>query len=182
MRKIVSGMFISLDGVVDGLETWHFPLFNEEMGEVITAMMADADAALFGRKTFEEFAGYWPTHEGDDKDFADFINTIPKYVVSTALKNTDWQNSTILSGDLKEDITALKQQPGKNITMTGSATLVRSLLRENLLDELQLLVHPVLAGGGMRLFDGLEVQRNLTLVEARPLSNGVLHLTYRAGE
>lgn len=182
MRKIVSGMFISLDGVVDGLEVWHFPLFNDEMGHVIDAMVSQADAALFGRKTFEEFAGYWPNHEGDDKDFADFINGIQKYVVSSSLESTDWQNSTILSGDLKEEITALKQLPGKNINMTGSGTLVRGLLRENLLDELQLLVHPVLAGSGMRLFDGLDVQRNLTLVEARPLSNGVLHLTYRASE
>ncbi|MGW5627899.1 dihydrofolate reductase family protein [Streptosporangium sandarakinum] len=137
MRKIVAGFFLSLDGVMESPEKWHFPYFNEEMGQAVAAQAAGADAMLLGRATYQEFAGYWPT-AGDDPMAAQ-MNETPKYVVSSTLKTLEWQNSTLISGNVTEEIARLKQGPGRDISITGSATLVRSLLREGLLDELRLL-------------------------------------------
>ena len=109
------------------------------------------------------------------------MNSTPKYVVSRTLQSADWQNSTLIRGDVVEEISRLKQQPGRNIGMSGSATLVRSLLRENLLDELALLVPPVVVGGGSRLFEDWDRRLPLTLVDSKTLSNGVLVLTFEPG-
>ena len=157
MRKIVAGLFISLDGVFEAPDQWHFPYFNDEMGEAVGAQMAAADTMLLGRVTYQEFASYWP-HQSSDVGLADVMNTTPKVVVSTTLDSVDeWQNSTLIKGNVVEEITKLKQQPGKDIGVTGSGMLIRSLLRNNLLDELQLLVHPIVVGSGKRLFpDGTE--------------------------
>jgi dihydrofolate reductase len=178
MRKIVSGLFVSLDGVVESPDQWHFPYFNDEMGEAVAAQMATSDAMLLGRVTYQEFAGYWP-HQGSDVEGADHMNNTPKYVVSTSLESPEWQNTTLIRRNVVEELTRLKQQPGKDIAVVGSATLVRSLLRDNLLDELRLLVHPIVVGQGKRLFpDGTE-RTPLKLVEARIFSTGVLYLTYQ---
>ncbi|WP_213450634.1 dihydrofolate reductase family protein [Rhizomonospora bruguierae] len=174
MRKIVSGLFISLDGVVEAPNTWHFPYFDEEMGGAVQAMTAGGDAMLFGRRTYEEMAAYWPT---STDDFAEYMNGSPKYVVSNTLTSVDWQNSTLVSGDAMKELARLKEEPGGNISMTGSGTLVRGLLREGLLDELHLLVHPILVGSGRRLFDdGPQVP--LRLADSQTFGSGVLHLTY----
>src|ERR1700754_833040 len=127
MRKIVAGLFISLDGVYESPFEWHFPYFNDEMGEDVGGQMAGNDTMLLGRQTYEEFASYWP-HQSNDVPPADFMKNTPKVVVSTTLKTAEWQNSTIVSGNVAEELTKLKQQPGKNIGITGSGTLVRSLL------------------------------------------------------
>lgn len=178
MRKIVAGLFISLDGVIEAPDQWHFPYFNDEMGEAVGSQMAAADTMLLGRVTYQEFAGYWP-HQGSDVEGADYMNTTPKLVVSTTLKSVDdWQNSTLLTGNLVEELTRLKQQSGKNIGITGSATLVRSLLRDGLLDELRLLVHPIVVGKGKHLFADGGDQIALKLVDAQTFSTGVLYLTY----
>jgi dihydrofolate reductase len=178
MRKIVSGLFISLDGVVEAPDQWHFPYFNEEMGEIVMGQMAASDAMLLGRVTYEEFASYWPQQPSDVPP-ADHMNNTPKFVVSTTLDQVDWQNSTLIKENVVEEITKLKKQPGKNIGMTGSATLVRSLLRDNLLDELHLLVHPIVVGKGKRLFpEGID-QMPLELVNSKTFNNGVLYLTYQ---
>jgi dihydrofolate reductase len=136
---------------------------------------------LLGRVTYQEFAGYWP-RQSSDVEAADFMNNTPKIVVSTTLESADWQNSRLIKSNVAEELTKLKQQPGKNIGITGSPTLVRSLLRDNLLDELRLLVHPLVVGKGKRLFpDGID-QILLKLVDAKTFSTGVLDLTYlRAG-
>ncbi len=177
MRKIVSGLFISLDGVVEAPDRWHFPWFNDEMGEIVGAQMAAADTMLLGRRTYEEFAGYW-ADKGSDVDFADEINRTPKLVVSTTLDSVEWQNSTLIRGNVAEELARIKEQPGKDISITGSPTLVRSLLRENLLDELRLLVHPIVVGAGKRLFeDGLGTTA-LKLIDSRTLGTGVLYATY----
>jgi dihydrofolate reductase len=182
MRKIVSGLFITLDGVVESPDKWQFPYFNEEMGQVVTSQMDAADAMLLGRRTYEEFASYWPTADADDP-FTARMNNTPKYVASTTLDTVEWQNSTLIKGNVVEELTKLKQQPGKNIGMTGSATLVRSLLRDNLLDELVLLVHPLVVGSGKRLFPDGGDPVALTLVDSQTFGTGVLCLTYRrAGE
>jgi dihydrofolate reductase len=181
MRKIVAGLFISLDGVYESPETWHFPYFNDEMGAAVGAQMAESDCMLLGRVTYEEFAGYWPqqTRDGEAGEMADFMNDTPKYVVSSTLKQPEWKNTTLLDGtNATEELTRLKQQPGKDISITGSGTLVRTLLRDGLLDELRLLVHPIVVGHGKRLFpDGEQIP--LALQESTTFGTGVLSLTYR---
>ena len=177
MRNIVAGLFVSLDGVMEAPETWHFPYFNDEMGEVVASQTAAADTMLLGRRTYEEFAGYW-ADKGSDVEFADVINNTPKLVASTTLKAVGWQNSSLIEGDVAEELRRLKQGPGKDISITGSATLVRSLLRDNVLDELRLLVHPIVVGSGKRLFEEGTGRVPLKLVDSRTLATGVLYLTY----
>jgi dihydrofolate reductase len=178
MRKIVSSLFISLDGVVEAPETWHFPYFDEEMGNVVAPLMADAEAMLLGRVTYEGFAEYWPT---STDEFADQMNGSRKYVVSTTLTSADWQNSTLVNGDVPKELARLKEEPGGNLGITGSPTLVRSLLREGLLDELHLLVHPIVVGSGKRLFDdGPQVPLRLT--GSRTLGSGVVYVTYQGAD
>jgi dihydrofolate reductase len=177
MRKVVAGLFMSLDGVVESPEKWQFPWFNDEMGEIVESQMAASDTMLLGRRTYQEFAAYWPD-KGTEDPFADTMNGTPKLVASTTLDRVDWQNSSLIRGDVAEELTKLKQQPGKDISITGSPTLVRSLLRDGVLDELRLLVHPIVVGKGKRLFqDGPEGQA-LSLIDSRVLSTGVLYLTY----
>ena len=177
MRKIVAGLFISLDGVVEAPETWHFPYFNDEMGEIVGSQMAAADTMLLGRRTYEEFAAYW-ADKADDVDFADQMNNTPKLVASTTLDSLDWQNSELIRGDVATELRRIKGEPGKDIAITGSPTLVRSLLRDGVLDELRLLVHPIVVGGGKRLFEDGGERVPLKLTETRTLSTGVLYLTY----
>ena len=179
MRKIVAGLFISLDGVVEAPDTWHFPYFNDEMGEAVGAQMAQSDTMLLGRVTYDEFAAYWPD---STDDFAEFMNGTPKIVVSTTLDEATWQNSTLINKDVATELTRLKQQPGKNISITGSPTLVRTLLRDGVLDELRLLVHPIVVGAGKRLFEDGTGTIPLELVESKTFSTGVLALTYRRAE
>ena len=178
MRKIVAALFISLDGVVESPNEWHFPYFNDEMGAVVASQMEAADTMLLGRRTYEEFAAFWPNQSGDDP-FAARMNNTPKVVVSTTLDTVTWQNSTLISGNVTEELTNLKQQPGKNIGMTGSGTLVHSLLRDGLLDELHLLLHPIVVGSGKRLFPDGSERIPLRLVDAQTFGTGVLHLTYQ---
>ncbi len=177
MRKIVAGLFITLDGVVESPEQWQGPYFNDEMGVAVGSLMSGADTMLLGRVTYQEFAAFWPNQSSDDP-FAAHMNGTPKYVVSTTLETVEWQNSTLLAGNVAEELTKLKQQPGKNIGITGSATLIRSLLRDHLLDELQLLVHPIVVGSGKRLFPEGSDRVALRLVDAQTFSTGVLSLTY----
>ena len=183
MRKIVSGLFISLDGVIDEPHEWHFPYFNDEMGEAVGSSMMAADCMLLGRITWQGFAGYWPDKTEDEVQMADYMNNTPKFVVSTTLDSVDeWQNSTLVKGDFVEEITNLKEQEGGNIGVTGSAHLVRSLLHHNLLDELHLLVHPIVIGSGKKLFpDGTE-QTPLKLLNSKTFSTGVMHLVYGKDE
>jgi dihydrofolate reductase len=127
---------------------------------------------------WQEFARYWP-QQPSDGDIADYMNNSQKYVVSNTLETVDeWQNSTLVKGDVMTELGKLKEQPGKNIGMSGSGMLVRSLLQERLLDELHLLVHPIVVGKGKRLFPDGTAQQGLQLADARTLSNGVLYLTY----
>jgi dihydrofolate reductase len=183
MRKIVvGGLFISLDGVTESPDQWQGDAFDAVMFADMTEQLATLDAVLMGRVTYEEFASYWPTASDDAEPYKSFINNAPKYIVSTTLDKVDWQNSTLIKGNLAEELTKLKQQPGKNIGIQGSPTLVQSLLQQDLLDELRLAVHPVVVGKGKRLFkDGSDLKR-LKLVDSKTTSTGVLLLTYRPAE
>lgn len=180
MRKVTAGLFLSLDGVTESPEKWQLPYFNDEMGEAVGAAMAAADAMLLGRVTYQEFASYWPGVSAEEEPFADYMNNTPKYVVSRTLEGPfEWHNSTLIKGNLVEEISRLKQQSGKNIGITGSVTLVQSLLQEDLLDELGLMIHPVVVGSGKRIFEGWGEPKGLTLADSKTFSTGVVYLTYR---
>lgn len=177
MRKIKSNFFISLDGVVESPDKWHFPYFDEEMGAAVGAGFATTDALLMGRVLYEEWAKYWPEHA--EEEFGDVMNGIKKYVVSSSLASADWQNSELVTGDVAGRLREIKSQDGGDITMSGSATTVRWLLREGLLDELNLLVHPIVIGDGLaRLFPPDEPSLPLTLVSSQTFKSGVLNLSY----
>jgi dihydrofolate reductase len=175
MRKIVAGLFVSVDGVVESPDTWTGPYFSPEVGQVVGSLIAGGDTLLLGRVTYQGFA---EAFGGQTGGMADQMNSFPKLVVSTTLDRAEWQNSTLLSGDIAGQIGQLKQQPGRNINVSGSATLVAWLLREGLLDELGLLVFPVVVGHGKRLFGGEGSQVGLELTGSQTFSSGVVHLTY----
>jgi dihydrofolate reductase len=162
---------------VESPEKWHLRYFDDEMGEIIGAAAAQSDAMLLGRRTYQEFADFWPT-QGSEDPMADYMNNTPKHVVSTTLDTLEWANSSLVNGNVAEGISELKRRPGKNIQITGSPTLVRSLLRDGLLDELGLLVHPIVVGGGKQLFENGNYGTVLKLVDSRTLATGVLSLTY----
>jgi dihydrofolate reductase len=176
MRKIVSGLFISLDGVVESPNDWIGPWFSPQLGQAVGSMIAAQDAMLLGRVTYDEFAAHWPHQSGE---MADQMNGSVKYVVSGTLRSAEWQNSTLIPRDRAgAEIAEIKQRPGQNIGMTGSATLVSWLLREGLLDELHLFVFPVVLGSGQRLFRDGGGKLPLKLTDSATFETGVVHLTY----
>ena len=185
MRKITAGLFISLDGVVEAPDQWHFPYFNEEMGAAVDATLGAADTMLFGRKTYDSFAGAWPEREaagGEDAPFAKKLGDARKIVVSNQQLDFTWRNSEQLQGDLIGAVTALKNEPGDGtIGMSGSVSVVRQLLDAGLLDELHLLVHPIAVRKGLRLFDEGE-PIPLRLVSSETFETGVLNLVYAPAE
>ena len=174
MGRIVSNFFMSLDGVVEAPDQWHMPYFNDEMGDAIGKGMATNKAFLMGRVLYDERAGFWPN---SDDDFATFFNNHPKYVVSNSLDRADWNNTTIVSGDVAQQLRDLRDATDGDLSISGSATLVRSLLAEGLIDELRLLMHPIVVGHGQRLFEDGAPQP-LELVASETFSTGVLNLTY----
>ena len=176
MRKVVAGLAITLDGVVESPSDWM--VFNDEMAAVINAGIAQADAVLLGTRTYLEFAKLWPGQPSGA--MADFLNNAPKYVVSSTLDaaELDWANSSLVTGGLAGAVEKLKRQRGKNIQVPGSPRLVRSLLRDGLLDQLALMIQPIVVGSGLRLFDEMTGHVKLTLVESTTLSTGVVSVTY----
>jgi dihydrofolate reductase len=168
---------MTLDGVVEAPEKWSFPFWSEETGKFKLDELRATDALLLGRVTYEGFAAAWPGQKDPD-GFADRFNSMPKYVASKTLKKLEWNNSHLIKGDLATEVSKLKQQPGKDIVIHGSPTLIRSLMPHNLIDEYRLLVYPLVRGQGKRLFD--EASRaNLKLAESETFSKGVVKLVYR---
>jgi dihydrofolate reductase len=179
MRRLIVAEFITLDGVIEASEEWQPPYVNDEVAAAIQASILGTEAALMGRVTYEMFAGYWPTQTHNEYGIADKLNHQPKCVVSSTLDKADWENTTILTGDPAEALRALKQQPGGDIRLTGSAQLAQALLPAGLVDEYWLLVHPVVRGRGQRLFPEASTPVSLKLVESQPFSTGVLLLRYQ---
>jgi len=177
MRTIGAGLFISLDGVVESPGQWGFQFMDEEMSQGIAAGISQSDAVLIGRRTYLEFAQMWPG-QGSDVVMADFLNHSPKYVVSSTLDTCSWQPAVQIKGDIIAQLNRLKQQPGKNIQVPGSPTLVRFLPINGLLDVLNLSICPIVVGSGMHLFDQTTSMLNLKLVHSTILSNGVIGATY----
>ncbi|QXJ23471.1 dihydrofolate reductase [Actinomadura graeca] len=186
MRKIIAELFISLDGVVEAPDQWHFPYFNDEMGAAVGAALGAADTLLLGRKTYDSFAGAWPDREaagGEDAEFAKSLGDARKIVVSNKQLEFTWRNTEQLKGDLLEAVTALKKEPGDGVIgMSGSVSVVRALLAARLIDELHLLVHPIAVRKGMRLFDEGDDSIPLKLISSETFETGVLNLFYAPAE
>ena len=183
-RKVVVTEFVSLDGVMEdpggaeGFEHggWTMPYWNDEIGKMKLAEILEADALLLGRVTYEGFASAWPSRT-DEAGFADRMNSLPKFVASTTLKNPEWQNSTVIEGDVAAEVAKLKQQRGQDILVAGSRELVQTLAQHDLVDEYRLLVYPIVLGSGKRLFgDGTHTP--LSLRETQAFGSGVVLLSY----
>jgi dihydrofolate reductase len=178
MGKIVNSTFVSLDGVINHMERWHFDFVDDETNAIALQQLRDSGALLMGRHTYDVYAGAWPSRDGD---YADRINAMPKYVVSNTLKTAGWANTTVLDGDWIEAVARLKQDPDLNILMHGYGPVAKTLVRHGLLDQLFLWVHPMLAGVGanddLLLSEGLN--QRLTLLDVQRLASGVVLLSYQ---
>ena len=179
MRQIVNSTFVSLDGVINHMDRWHFDFIDDELEALALDQMRASDALLLGRHTYDIYASAWPARDGE---LADRINAIAKYVASTTMQTADWTNTTIIGGGLVEEVTKLKDAHGKNILMHGYGPVAKTLMRHGLLDELCLWVHPVLAGVGTidDMIWAEDVHARLALKDVRALASGVVMLTYRA--
>ena len=177
MRKLTSYMLMSIDGVVEAPNKFVRDDVYKDIISLLEDTIAEQDAVLLGRKMYEEWSTYWP--QSKIEPFAGFINNAPKYVVSKTLTTLDWKPSYLLAGDMRDEITALKSRSGRTIGVHGSISLVQSLLMAGLLDELRLVLFPVVAGKGRRLLsqDGDPIQ--LDLEAARSMPSGLQFLTYR---
>lgn len=191
MRMLRVIEFLSLDGVMQapgaadedtegGFQHggWQRPYFDDVLGATAAEGMAETDAYLFGRKTYEKMAAYWPTAPEDDP-YGRHMNSTPKYVASRTLHDLGWQNSTLIEDDVAEEVARLKEQPGKNIAVLGSGDLVQTLVEHDLVDEFFLAVYPLVLGSGKRLFRDSDEVRKLRLVDSKPTSTGGVILTYR---
>jgi dihydrofolate reductase len=181
LRKVVAVELVSLDGVMEAPEEWAFSYSNDEMEAANAKGMAASDALLLGRVTYEQMAAFWPEQPGGTP-MVDYINSVQKLVVSTTLGEVGWNNSALIKDDVTEQIAGIKRRPGKDITILGSAILVRSLLRAGLLDELRLMVHPLLLGRGKRLFEDGAEQEVLDLASSETFGTGVVSLAYRPSD
>jgi dihydrofolate reductase len=192
MRRVVVNNSVTLDGVMQapgrpdedrrgGFEHggWAQPYFDSVMAEVAAEGMAKGAALLFGRRTYEDFAGFWP-NQTDDNPFTPVLNKAQKYVASTTLEEPlSWSNSTLLRGDAAEAVAGLKEQPGPDLVILGSGALIQSLMRRNLVDELVLLIHPLVLGSGRRLLPDGGAPATLRLVDTKTTTTGVVIATYQ---
>jgi dihydrofolate reductase len=190
MRELVVGAFVSLDGVMQapggpdedpegGFKHggWTVPFFDDQLGQFMTELTDRAGALLLGRKTYDIFAASWPL-AGDDDPIGVKINSVPKYVASRTLKRVEWNNSTLLTGDVAAEVARLKEQPGGEIQVSGSGDLVQTLIKHDLVDRYCLLIFPVLLGKGKRLFGEGTVPGSLKLVDTATTKTGVTISTY----
>jgi dihydrofolate reductase len=189
MGRIVVTEFVSLDGVMEAPgggegfrhDGWTFEIERgEEGGRFKLDELVEAEAQLLGRRTYEGFAAAWPGRE-DEVGFAEKMNSMPKYVVSSTLTDPSWENTTVLGGDFVAEITALKEKVDGVILVAGSATLVQALVEHDLVDELRLMVFPVVLGTGKRVFGETSDKKPLQLVDSKVVGDGVAILTYRPG-
>lgn len=181
MRKLVVSEWMTLDGVFDAdtMDTWWIPYDSVERQEAITEGILACDVMIYGRLTYEMLAPYWSAQKTDEHGPAAKLNSVRKYVVSSSLKQAIWKPSTILTGNIREDVARLKQQPGGDMLITGSATLVQSLMGTDLIDEYQLLVQPILMGNGKRFWNSEMSLTKLKLVSTKTYPKGVMGLTYQ---
>lgn len=191
MRKLIVSEFLSLDGVMQAPGAsdedveggfkhggWQMAYIDEVFGKTMTEAMAETGGFVLGRKTYEIFAAYWPTAT-EDGEFAEVMNGMPKFVASTTLRPPlEWQNSTLLEGDVSQAVTALKEQEGKDLQLIGSGKLAASLMERGLVDELRLMIHPLVLGSGKQLFEPGGPRIQLRLIDSTVSTTGVLIVTY----
>ena len=178
MRKISAALFMTIDGVVETPYKWSQPYVTDDMSKGIDSALKEVDAVLIGRRTYEIFSNIWPT-QSSDMPMADFLNRAHKYVVSSTLENLEWGPASLIKGNiLHAEVAKLKGAPGKNIQVPGSPTLVKSLLRGKLLDELILSICPIALGKGLRLFEGVPEPIGLKLLDSRSSTTGVVTVRY----
>jgi dihydrofolate reductase len=181
MRKLVVSAWVTLDGVfdADSMDQWFLPYDSVERQEYIRDGILASDALLLGRTTYEMLAPYWSSLRNNEMGVADKLNSVPKYVVSSTLKEATWNNSTVIKQDVVEEIAKLKDQAGQEIQIEGSAALVQSLMETGLIDEYRFLVHPIVMGSGRRFFkEGMHTTR-LQLLDTTTLDLGVNLLRYQ---
>lgn len=180
MRRIIVSESIAVDGVFDAetMGQWAAPYYSGERDEIVRGIVLAADALLLGRTTYDLQAWYWPSQKGDKYGVANHKYSMPKYVVTSGPLQAQWNNSMTIQKNAVEEISRLKQQPGKNILIEGSAALVQFLAQAGLIDEYQLLIHPALAGSGKRFFKEGTGPTRLKLLESKPISLGVVLLRY----
>jgi len=178
VRNVIMWDMLSLDGYFEGPEKGGLDWFrfDEDLEKYILETQESADTLLFGRVTYEGMAAYWPTAEGQ---IADFMNSVPKVVFSRTLEKTDWNNTRLVKERAPEEVSKLKQQPGGDIFVFGSADFAATLMEHGLVDEYRFGINPVLLGSGVPFFKGSAERRNLKLIEAKPLSSGLVILHYR---
>jgi dihydrofolate reductase len=180
MRKVIASPFVSLDGFMAGPNgeiEWNEPYFDEEMAGYINELFTTLDTLLFGRVTYQWFAQFWPDQGvKNDPIFAGKMNSLPKIVFSKTLEKAEWSNSRIVRDNIAEEIARLKQQPGKNMVIDGSPTLIHSFAKLGLIDEYRIRLHPVVLGQGIPLFKD---RMNLKLLESRTFRSGVVILFYQ---
>ena len=180
MAKILLAEFLTLDGVMEAPEKWQFPYFGPDFGQYTSEAISACDAFLLGRVTYDIFATSWPNIPEDGSGISTKLNAAPKYVVSNTLEKADWNNTTILKGSGAENVKKLKEQETGLIGVNGSGKLARTLMENNLVDEYNLMIHPVVVGRGQRLFEeGTPALNGLQLVETRTFSTGIIALVYR---
>jgi dihydrofolate reductase len=194
--KLTMTTFLSLDGVMQGpggpeedrrngfdQGGWLVPYTDEDMGNLVSDWFAAVDAFLLGRKTYEIFAAYWPNVTDENDPVASRLNTLPKYVVSNTLEEVKWNNSTLIRGDVGQEITKLKQRPGRELQVHGSGNLAQTLMAHDLIDEYRLWIYPVVLGNGTRLFREGATPAALKLVDTKATSTGVvIHIYEPAGK
>jgi dihydrofolate reductase len=179
MRKVIVTEFLTLDGVMGATEEWQPPYVSDDVADEIRAEVHAAEASLYGRATYEMLAAYWPLQKHNEFGIADKLNSERKFVVSSTLESAAWNKSTLIKGNVAEEIRKLKHQPGGDIRVVGSATLVQALMEAGLVDEYLLLVHPIVRGRGKRLFkDGMDTTA-LKLLESKTFDSGVVLLHYQ---
>jgi len=176
MRKVNAAVYVSLDGVMEE-PAWTREFWNEELAKFQYDQLFASDALLLGRVTYQGFAAAWPSMT-DEQGFADRMNSMPKFVASTTLKEAEW-NATLIKGDVAAEVAKLKQQPGQDLLLYGSGELVHTLMQHGLIDEYRLMVHPVVLGSGKRLFRDGSPTTTLRLVDTKTTSTGVVILTYQ---
>jgi dihydrofolate reductase len=178
MRKIIVSEYVSLDGVMEEPGHWSFQFWSEESSQFKYDELFASDGLLLGRVTYQGFAAAWPTMP-DTGEYGERMNSFPKFIVSTTLEKVEWNNSKLIKGNIAEEVSKLKQQPGQDILVFGSGELVHTLMQHDLIDEYRFMVYPVVLGSGRRLFrDGVD-KKVLKLIETKTLGSGVVVLSYQ---
>src|SRR5579864_2718702 len=175
--RLVATEYLSLDGVFEEPGHWSFPFFSEEAAHFKSTELQASDALLLGRKTYQGFAAAWPTMTGTG-EFGEKMNSMPKYVVSSTLHQVEWSGSILLKGNVVDEVSRLKKEPGKDLLLSGSAELFNTLMEADVIDVYRLMLHSIVVGKGARLFSDAGPQKTFELTDTRVFGSGIVVLEY----